>query len=246
MLTSMEKFTRYRAPHEVKFLVSSELAARIRAWASEFMERDPYTAPELNFAYRVKSIYLDTPLLDVFQRNGSYARGKFRIREYAPSGILFLERKMKAKGIVRKRRTTIGPADLQRLHGTPLKGWEGFWYHRRIALRGLQPVCTISYLRYAFLSLHGSETIRLTLDQELNASRRIDFDLNGSGEGMRLLNGRAILELKYVGEAPALFKQLADTFQLNPEPVSKYRLAIPALGLAPQKGSDAPTELLSA
>ncbi|ODT68079.1 MAG: hypothetical protein ABS75_21910 [Pelagibacterium sp. SCN 63-23] len=63
---------------------------------------------------------------------------------------------------------------------------------------------------------------------------------------MRLLNGRAILELKYVGEAPALFKQLADTFQLNPEPVSKYRLAIPALGLAPQKGSDAPTELLSA
>ena len=37
---------------------------------------------------------------------------------------------------------------------------------------------------------------------------------------------------------PVLFKYLAEEFALNPQPVSKYRLAVAALGLASVPGSN--------
>src|SRR4051794_24250852 len=98
MSPSIDSSGHSRAPHEVKFLISHDLAEKIRYWASDFMEHDPHTDVSLNYGYRVRSIYFDTPQLDVFHKRGSFARGKYRIREYLPAGILFLERKLKAKG----------------------------------------------------------------------------------------------------------------------------------------------------
>jgi len=232
MSPSLESSGQTRAPHEIKFLISRELAERIRHWAAEFMEHDPHTEASLNHAYRVRSIYFDTPQFDVFHKRGSFARGKYRIREYLPAGILFLERKLKANGVVRKRRTTVAADELARLVESPNKSWSGFWYHRRLALRRLQPTCAISYLRFPFISGNRSDPLRLTLDQLVIATPSDGFrfpETNGHGE---VLPEQAILELKYLGETPALFKSLADQFGLTPQPVSKYRLALPALGLA--------------
>jgi len=141
---------------------------------------------------------------------------------------------MKTRGMVRKRRTTIQPHDLERLHEKPQNGWEGFWYHRRVNLRGLQPICAITYLRFAFLALQSPEPLRLTIDEDLIADRANQFHLTRELTGTSLLPEKSILELKYVGDTPMLFKALVDTFHLTPEPVSKYRLAVPSLGLAPK------------
>src|SRR3954462_3762534 len=141
MSPSLDSSGHTRAPYEIKFLLSRQVAEQIRQWATQFMRRDPHSDPSLNFGYKVQSIYFDTPELDVFHKRGSFARGKYRIREYLPAGILFLERKLKAKGVVRKRRTTVRAEDLAQLLKTPDKSWSGFWYHRRLELRRLQPTC---------------------------------------------------------------------------------------------------------
>ncbi len=44
---------------------------------------------------------------------------------------------------------------------------------------------------------------------------------------------RLILELKYRGVPPAIFRQLVEEFALDPQTASKYRLGVVALGLAP-------------
>jgi hypothetical protein len=55
-----------------------------------------------------------------------------------------------------------------------------------------------------------------------------------------LLNGYMILELKFRGAMPTVFRQLADTFALAPGRASKYRTAADVLGiarLAPEEGA---------
>ena len=47
-----------------------------------------------------------------------------------------------------------------------------------------------------------------------------------------LVDGLMILELKYSGVFPRMFKDLVDEFHLTPRPASKYRFAVHALGLA--------------
>jgi len=232
MSPSLDSSGHTRAPYEIKFLLSRQVAEQIRQWATQFMRRDPHSDPSLNFGYKVQSIYFDTPELDVFHKRGSFARGKYRIREYLPAGILFLERKMKAKGVVRKRRTSIMAEDLNRLLKDLDKSWSGFWYHRRLSLRRLKPTCAISYLRFPFISGNSSDPLRLTIDQQLTASLSDGYRFPEKNQHSEFLSDRAILELKYLGETPGLFKTLADQFALTPEPVSKYRLALPALGLA--------------
>jgi hypothetical protein len=73
--------------------------------------------------------------------------------------------------------------------------------------------------------------MRMTLDYSLSASTADAFALDGAGPAP-LLAGHMILELKYRGAMPAVFKELADTFALAPGRASKYRLAADALGIA--------------
>ena len=84
--------------------------------------------------------------------------------------------------------------------------------------------------------------MRMTLDYSLSASTADAFSLDGAGPAL-LLPGQMILELKYRGAMPAVFRELADAFAITPGRASKYRVAADALGiakLAPEQGQ-APT-----
>ena len=72
--------------------------------------------------------------------------------------------------------------------------------------------------------------IRLTLDKNLRALPAAGLWFSEQ-DGIRLLENQIILELKFRCEIPVLFKYLVEEFALNPQPVSKYRLAATALGL---------------
>jgi len=61
-------------------------------------------------------------------------------------------------------------------------------------------------------------------------------------DGSRLLDNQVVLEMKYRREMPALFKMLVEEFTLNPQSVSKYRLAAMALDLVTEPGSAARSE----
>src|SRR5881398_2238795 len=124
---------------ELKFLVSPSTAERIREWARARLVPDPNASGESSDAYRITSLYFDTKHFDVFHRRGSFGRSKYRIRRYGVSGDVFLERKLKTRGLVSKRRTIVGLDELQRLNDPqPDRDWTGYWYQQRLLARRLQ------------------------------------------------------------------------------------------------------------
>jgi hypothetical protein len=217
---------------EVKFILDEDTAAAIKEWSLKEMAGDP-NAADSRGGYRTSSLYFDTENFDLFHRRGSTGRAKYRIRRYNGSPVVFLERKMRKGGRTSKRRSEVGVADLQRL-ADDREHWAGRWFARRLQHRDLLPVCQITYQRTAriAMSVAGSPNpLRLTLDRPLHATavgqigftEQIDIDL---------LPGKAILELKYPATSPELFESLIERFHLKPQSLSKYRLAISALGLA--------------
>lgn len=218
---------------EIKFPLGPSLVAPVLDWMRSTVPPDPHGVGEERDHYLVQSVYLDTPEFDVFHRRGSYARAKFRIRRYNEMEHLFLERKMKRGGTVRKRRVGIPPGDLVHLDAD-LNGevWPGRWFHHRLALRRLRPVVQMSYQRIARLGRIGDEYLRITMDRELRAMPVDRFVVPRPVTGEDLLRAGAVLEVKYASAIPGPVKVLMETFQLEPSGMSKYRLGVQSCGLA--------------
>jgi hypothetical protein len=221
--------------YEYKFMLSRALAGEIRDWAREKLSPDPNAKGDASDTYLITSLYLDTEKFDVFNRRASFGRSKYRIRRYGPATSVFLERKLKTHGLVSKRRSIVGIPEIARLEGTgPINGWVGGWYLKRLLLRQLRPVCQIAYHRTARVLATKLGPIRLTIDEDVRAVPLKSLAFDDQTAGVPLLPDRAILELKYRISMPLLFKQLVAKFSLNPGPISKYQLAVAALGLAPR------------
>ncbi len=217
---------------EMKFLISPACADEIRAWARGHMLPDPHAGGEGGDSYRVTSLYLDTPDLAVYERRGSYARSKYRVRRYGDSGLVFLERKLKTRNRVGKLRSVVPVEELAWLQdGEAPRGWAGRWFQDRVRLRNLRPVCQISYRRTARLGVTEGGPIRLTVDEGLVASPADGYRFQALDGATALLPEQRILELKYKREIPGLFKELMQTFNLRPQAASKYRMAVESLGL---------------
>jgi len=216
---------------EIKFLIPSAQADEIRKWARVHLDRDMHGSGDMGDDYLITSIYFDTDKFDVYRRKGSFGRSKYRIRRYGDSDIAFLERKMKTKRMVCKWRSAVSVDEVNRLcEERPDGGWNGFWFHRRLLARKLKPICRISYLRTARVYMTNYGPVRLTLDQDLKVFAPITLGFNTTQEGIILNKNKAILEMKYDVEMPALFKILAEEFNLNSQRFSKYRRAIKTLG----------------
>ena len=216
---------------EIKYLLTPARADQIREWARAHVGADPNAGGEMGDSYRITSIYFDTANFDVFHRNGSFKRAKYRIRRYDLGEIAFLERKLRTRKMLSKRRSIIAIDELDRLSdGEPESGWPGYWFHRRILARGLRPICQISYDRTARVSMTSCGPIRLTVDRNLRVLPLDGIAFDGARVGTPLLQEHHILELKFIRHMPAKFKSLVEEFALNAQPLSKYRLAVTALG----------------
>jgi len=218
---------------EIKFQVSESAAEEILAWARGRMSPDPNGAGSMSDSYQITSLYFDTEQFDVFARNGSFGRTKYRVRRYGPSEIVFLERKLKTGGLVTKRRAAVEVEELRRLAPEEADpGWPGFWFHQRLIARRLRPICQITYRRMARVSMTNYGPIRLTLDYDVQTLPVRELAFETSAPGTVLSAGEVIVEMKYRVDMPVSFKELVERFGLNAKRVSKYRLAVVALGLA--------------
>lgn len=216
---------------EVKYVVSPELAQEIRAWSRTTMLADPNGNGKSGDNYTITTIYLDTENFDVLQRKGSFGKGKYRIRRYGDSPQVFVERKLKTRGLISKRRSEIPIEDLPRIAASePGEDWHGYWYHRRILARQLHPVCQISYKRTARMVMSPTGPLRLTLDEQVSAVPADKMEFQQSAP-TPLATGGVILELKYRQQMPELFEEFVQRFALKPQPASKYRIACATLGL---------------
>jgi hypothetical protein len=215
---------------EIKFLVPVDRVEELRAWARARLRPDPFGSGPYADTYQSNSLYFDTAAFDVFRRNGSYGRSKYRARRYGLAKDLFLERKLKTHNHVSKRRSIIDLAELPRIATPdPSKGWAGHWFHRRILMRELAPVCQVAYTRTALVHANGHGPIRMTLDVDLHAIPTRDLAFRDLAAERSLIGAGGILELKFYHFRPPVFDELIDRFALVAQPISKYRIAIGSL-----------------
>ena len=102
--------------------------------------------------------------------------------------------------------------------------WTGRWFHKRLWAHRLQPICQVSYERAAYVAGDLKDPLRLTLDRQLSCVPATEWAVPSFHRGLDLLPGQRILELKYRGLLPALFKRAIRDLSLGPAAVSKYRL----------------------
>lgn len=210
---------------EVKFLIDATTGAEIRDWVRSHLAADPYGAGPFGDEYRTTSLYFDTDAGDVFHRRGSFGRSKYRVRRYGSSADVFLERKLRRPGILAKRRTRVPIDALDRLGAPDDPDWAGAWFHRRLRLREISPVCQVSYSRMARTSPTADGPVRVTLDNNVCVAPA-SVARFGPAAGVPILDNRMILELKFRRDLPVIFKRLITQFVLAPEPASKYRLGV--------------------
>ena len=223
---------------EIKFVVNPTLAEQIRGWARSRLLPDPNGQGAHRDSYQISSLYFDTQQLDVFHRRGSYGRGKYRIRRYGESDWVFLERKLRTRRQLTKRRVMVELGALEQLsEAEPQNDWAGYWFCRRLRLRRLGPVCQLTYNRTARVAMTQYGPIRLNLDSHLRA-RPADSAWFSVAHERAFCGDQVILEFKFRQTMPLLFKSLVEEFALNPSRISKYRLAAVALEL------DAPAPMI--
>jgi len=228
---------------EIKFIVDTATAVRIRQWARIHLEPDTHGGGPFGDEYRTTSVYFDTDALDVFHRRGSFGRSKYRIRRYGEAETVFLERKLRQPAVLAKRRTIVALEALPRLIDPVADDdWPGQWFCRRVAARRLRPVCQVAYQRMARVAMRNGEQVRLTLDSELVAlpPGGSPVPAVAGRPAAPVLPGRHILEMKYRCAPPAIFLQLVEELRLVPQAASKYRLGAVATGQVAPPGDILP------
>lgn len=227
---------------ELKFLIDEDQAADIIGWARHHLEADPHFDPDLGDGYHVNSLYLDTPQFDVFHRREGFCQQKYRLRRYGCNPLVWFEQKRKRKGLVRKRRVPVDQAEIPlRLDQPAEVEWPGHWFRRKLDEQQLRPVCQVTYQRLARFKNTDEGVVRLTIDDRLRAIPAEGWTIpTGSLEGVSLLEGKRILELKFRGAMPGMFRQLVEEQRLQVASFSKYRTSV-AVCIPPEiRGDVAP------
>jgi hypothetical protein len=211
---------------ELKFLLSAADAGRVEAWARGRLTPDPHGKAG---TYRTTTLYLDTPLLDVYHKSPGYRRSKYRVRRYGAEDLAHLERKTRKGDRVRKRREVLPLAGLPRLLDPD---GAGTWFGPRVVGRLLRPACCVAYARTAYVGLTPGGPVRLTLDREVAGAPASGWKVPAPVEGRELLPGQAVLELKFRSALPGLFRELLGAQPARPAGRSKYARCVEAWGLA--------------
>ena len=221
---------RLGAAFELKFQLNAAEAAFVEAWARHNLLPDCHGQDGF---YRVTSVYCDTPRFDVFHRSAGFKRRKYRVRRYGDAAHVFLERKTKNGDQVRKKRVQIAADELTHLtEARILPDWAGTWFHQRVLKRDLRPTVRVSYERTAFVKQIGDTTVRMTLDRNLLGATTNEWTVAPLREGQPLLEGAALLEMKYHITLPDLFRDLLPQLPPQPARMSKYRRCVHLCGLA--------------
>jgi hypothetical protein len=215
--------------YELKFMVSEAEALELADWlcAEARLAPDPCADPEgeMPGTYTTTTLYLDTAGGDVFRRAPGFRTQKFRVRRYAGSGVLFLERKRKSGGRVSKRRAQIPEEELGMITGASTSvEWPGHWFQRMVRTRRLRPAACMRYQRTALVGDGPEGPVRVTMDRAIRGVATSAWEMADPGAGAELLPGVVVLELKFIGALPCVYKRAMEQFRLDPTGISKYRL----------------------
>ncbi len=212
---------------ELKVIVSAAAIDGIRRWTSERLTPvDPY---------RVTTIYLDNPELDLL--NGLYDRSDmtYRARRYGEQSSVWLERKRRLGTAVSKRRAPWQLSDLDSMFAgrVPERGHPTEFFRAEVIRGRLAPRTVVSFDRQAWTS----DELRMTLDTAVCAAIAAGAPFQGPAPATQVIPGAAVLELKTESEVrPALMELLMNDLGLTWEEFSKYSASARALTLSAGQG----------
>jgi len=218
---------------ELKYAVPESLAAWTLQWSGVFLERDyGLTGPQ-----QVTSLYLDTPTLTFFRWHGEQRtdRFKLRIRGYGNSirDCVWAEIKRKTGMIVHKHRTSLSLGALESLLRGGVSSPELEEFVKRHKAFHAAPKMLLTCSRDALRQKSISGEVAVTVDRNIHYQPTCRLDLVDEPrlwKAVILPNTgvptRAIVELKYLHQAPTWMK--AVMVRLAPYRVgfSKYRAAM--------------------
>lgn len=228
---------------ELKYAVPEDLAAWALQWSGVFLQRDfGLAGPQ-----QITSLYLDTPGLTFFRwhREGRPDRFKLRIRAYGdrmPDRV-WAEVKRKAYTIVYKQRAALPIATLDSvLRDNPPEVQPGLgetetqilhnFMKRRLAFHA-EPQLLVRYQRDALRDSGAAGELAVTVDRHILYQPTRRSDLAGDPNLWRSLDlpspagpAMAIVELKYMRQAPAWMTTLILKLALHRVRFSKYRVAM--------------------
>lgn len=205
--------------------------------ANDFFELQERLAPVMHSdvfsgngrGYDISSVYFDDPEDSAWQDgiDGVPIRTKYRIRVYnGDFSVIKLEVKHKRYNRIAKLSETISPEEMiLYLHGKT-----GAWnmsdardeFNLAVSRKGILPKVIVSYHRKAFACMAGN--VRITFDEQLAASCRIDLFEKGIIAKERPAPTNYILEIKYDQFLPDYIRQLLESEHLLKESFSKYGL----------------------
>ncbi len=219
---------------EIKYLLTEETAPILRECARRCLEPDPHASSSEGDGYSVYSLYFDDEEFATYRATGTQRLPKYRIRRYGDADTLFLERKSKPDGKVKKHRTPVPTHDLAYLHSTePPEEWSGRWFRKRLRKRGLHPVCFVSYKRTARLGEIDGQYVRFTMDREIRCTPTTELGVPGPLNGQAIPIDIVIAEIKFEHTLPTPFAEVVEQLNLTPVTVSKYKRGVEACSLIP-------------
>jgi len=208
-----------------------------------YMAWDPYSVHLPDGAYRVNSLYYDTPRFGCFfdKESGIAKRKKLRLRFYEPTARegmnVFIEMKRKANALIVKDRVSVPyEAGLERYLDKSIQrlfedssadiGFlrELLWFYKK---NTLVPKHFITYKRRALVSKTDSR-FRVTFDSNIQTTYSNSLDIGGR-RLYEVYPGNVVLELKYNNTLPAWFQRIIQRKQLLQLSYSKYNNGIRAV-----------------
>jgi hypothetical protein len=230
---------------ELKYLITEEMALRVRDFVRCFLEFDEYSVGKVNYSYPVHSLYLDSDDLQLYWQtiNGNKNRFKLRLRYYdlSPKSPVFFEIKRRMNNCIMKQRGGVRQEYVEYLLSGHLpeefhllsKGPKGM-----IALQRFcelthrihaKPKVHIFYMREAYVS--ADDQVRVTLDRsvygEENLSPRLKIEMKNP---VLSFENIVILELKFTNRFPNWFRDLVRMAHVMQCGAAKYVESIQGLG----------------
>lgn len=219
---------------ERKYLISYPDAARLKMRLSPFLRSDEHGEQG---AYRVKSLYYDTPDSKDYREklDGLEKRQKLRLRIYdEEQPVAKLELKSKYGDLQHKTSLEVSRTDAQILAKgiyTPL-----FAYHKEeaiklytiLTLHRYRPAAIIEYDRTAFS--YREFDVRLTFDSHIRSS---EANLNLYERQLPwnpVFRDAVVLEVKFNRTLPGFIQKLLQPYHLTATSFSKYCTGRPVAG----------------
>ncbi len=235
-IETMDVIERY----EHKFLIPERLVPEIRSFARSTSRIDSYAGADGTYA--IRSLYFDTPSLDLYWANDRKKKCRFkcRVRMYpgAPSPY-FLELKRRIQDVIVKTRAAV-PADRWRkavegdtttLEALSEKSRSAVLpFIAKVHSHHLEPVLLVEYDREAYVSEIDSYA-RLTFDRKVRAQERTTHDLAADDRRWRSIDHvvqtqtsepSVVLELKFERRPPAWMHAMVRRLELVRYSFSKY------------------------